>query len=380
MPLDGWYLTDDPDDFRKWSFPPQTIAAGGYLVVPASDHPPIIMSIRCVTPHELRPANGEHLRWYAQRHTVHEYRLRFPPQQTDISYGMWHSTQRYFAATTPGAANQQAFLGFTEKPSHNYKRGFYSQPFDLRIFCDTPDAIIHYTLDGSEPTEQSGLLYDPEVPIRVTTTSLVRSVAFKPGYRPSAVTTHTYIFIEDVARQPADPPGWPSDWGYNDDPIIQGIVPADYEMDPRVVDNTLPGYSVQEALLDIPTVSIAMAPDDFISDTTGIYANPLSRWERKCSVEYILPDGTEGFQENCKIEVHGNASRRPARMQKHSLRLTFTSLYGSPKLEYPLFDDCSVEQSTNSCCGPASPIRGRSCHGCPRDIAPTIRCTSATSG
>ena len=346
--LDGWYLTDDPDDLRKWSFPPQTtIAAGGYLVVFASDQPTdnYVDPLCYLHTNFALSKNGEYLALVAPNGTiVHEYRPRFPPQQTDISYGMWHSTQRYFAATTPGAANQQAFLGFTEKPSHNYKRGFYSQPFDLRIFCDTPDAIIHYTLDGSEPTEQSGLLYDPEVPIRVTTTSLVRSVAFKPGYRPSAVTTHTYIFIEDVARQPADPPGWPSDWGYNDDPIIQGIVPADYEMDPRVVDNTLPGYSVQEALLDIPTVSIAMAPDDFISDTTGIYANPLSRWERKCSVEYILPDGTEGFQENCKIEVHGNASRRPARMQKHSLRLTFTSLYGSPKLEYPLFDDCSVEQ------------------------------------
>jgi hypothetical protein len=91
-------------------------------------------------------------------------------------------------------------------------------------------------------------------------------------------------------------------------------------------------------------MSISMLPDDFISDGTGIYANSQSRWERKCSVEYILPDGTEGFQHDCKIEVHGNASRRPYRMQKHSLRLTFTSLYGPPRLDYPLFPESPVDE------------------------------------
>ena len=60
-------------------------------------------------------------------------------------------------------------------------------------------------------------------------------------------------------------------------------------------------------------------------------------------MEYILPDGTPGFQEDCKIEVHGNASRRPARMHKHSLRLTFSSTVGKPKLEYPLFPQSDVE-------------------------------------
>ena len=80
------------------------------------------------------------------------------------------------------------------------------------------------------------------------------------------------------------------------------------------------------------------------SVAAGIWTNPLSRWERKCSVEYILPDGAEGFQHDCKIEVHGNSSRRPWRMQKHSLRLTFTSQYGPAKLHYPLFPGLDVEE------------------------------------
>ena len=59
-------------------------------------------------------------------------------------------------------------------------------------------------------------------------------------------------------------------------------------------------------------------------------------------MEYMLPDGSAGFQEDCKIEVHGNASRRSARMHKHSLRLTFSSTVGKPKLNYPLFPQSDV--------------------------------------
>ena len=90
---------------------------------------------------------------------------------------------------------------------------------------------------------------------------------------------------------------------------MPGRVAADYEMDPRVVNNTQPGYSVREALLDIPTLSIAMDPEDFVGDD-GIYTNPnpsnRAAYERACSLELIYPDGEQGFQENCGVEIHGN--------------------------------------------------------------------------
>ena len=47
---------------------------------------------------------------------------------------------------------------------HSHERGFYDDAFDLQIFCDTPDAVIRYTLDGSEPTEQRGSVYNPGAP------------------------------------------------------------------------------------------------------------------------------------------------------------------------------------------------------------------------
>jgi hypothetical protein len=344
--LDGWYLTDERDNLQKWPFPLGTVLpADAYLVVFASDQPTenYVDSKGYLHTSFAVDRNGEYLGLVGPNgRIVHEFAPSFPPQEADISYGMWHTVSRYFAVPTPGEANKEAFLGFTEKTTHSHSRGFYDQPFSLRISCGTPDAFIRYTLDGSEPTERHGLAYDPNTPIPIAATTQVRSVAFKPGWKPGDVATHTYIFVDDVARQGRHPPGWPSNWGYDSE--VGGIVPADYEMDPRVVNNTLPGYSVRDALLDIPTVSISMLPDDFISDATGIYANPRSRWERKCSIEYILPDGAEGFQHDCKIEVHGGSSRRPWRMQKHSLRLTFTSLYGPAKLNYPLFAESSVDE------------------------------------
>ncbi|MHC4741055.1 MAG: lamin tail domain-containing protein, partial [Planctomycetota bacterium] len=342
--LAGWFLTDNEGTPKKWPFPAGTVLGDGdYLVVFASNQEidTYVDSKGYLHTNFAVEKSGGYLALVNPAGRVmHEY-ADYPPQERDISYGMWFSVFRYFALPTPEKANEQAFLGFTDKTSHSHSRGFYDEPFSLRIFCDTSDAVIRYTLDGSEPTEQHGTIYDASTPIMVTTTVHVRSVAFKAGLRPAKVTTHSYIFPDDVAHQPPDPPGWPSDWGYSSD--ARAVVPSDYEMDQRVVSTTLPGYSIRDALLDIPTVSISMNPADFISDATGIYANPQSRWERKCSIEYFFPDNTTGFQHDCKIEVHGNASRRPYRMQKHSLRLTFTSLYGPAKLNYPLFGESGVE-------------------------------------
>ena len=111
----------------------------------------------------------------------------------------------------------------------------------------------------------------PEKPITIVVVygaggsgdTTIRAIATKPGWLPTNVDTQTYIFVDDVAQQPSDPAGWDSDWGF--DSQAGAIVPSDYEMDPRVVNNTngLGVYTIREALLDLPTVSIAMPQDDF---------------------------------------------------------------------------------------------------------------------
>ncbi|MBN1360368.1 MAG: chitobiase/beta-hexosaminidase C-terminal domain-containing protein [Sedimentisphaerales bacterium] len=343
--LAGWCLTDNARDLQKWPFPPgTTLLAGGYLVVFASGHgtTDYVDAKGSLHTNFALDKSGEYLALVGPDGVVHEYAPCFPLQQADVSYGLWQGQLQYFAPPTPGRANARGFRGLTDRTKHSHERGFYDEAFDLWISCATPDVSIRYTLDGSEPTDHHGIVYDPSAPIRILTTTCVRSVAYRVGWKSPEVTTHTYIFVDDVARQPANPPGWPGDWGYDSE--VRGTVPADYEMDPRVVDSALPGYSIRDALLDVPTLSISMLPDDFIGQVGGIYTHPQSRWERQCSIEYILPDASGGFQCDCKIEVHGNSSRRPWRMQKHSMRLTFTSQYGPAKLDYPLFPESDVQE------------------------------------
>src|SRR5690606_37084849 len=77
----------------------------------------------------------------------------------------------------------------------------------------------------------------------------------------------------------------------------------------------------------------------------GIYSHPRSvgdSWERAASVEIIDCDGSS-FQERTGIRVHGNSSRRPLRMQKHSFRLAFRNTYGAGKLNYRLFPSTRLD-------------------------------------
>jgi len=344
--LDGYYLTDNSANLTKWNFPEVTIPANGYLLVFASGDDHIDNGGFAHTNFSL-DSGGEYLALVRpDGSTIDDsFSPTYPEQFTNISYGppTNDGPPVFFQTSTPGAINNTpAFPGVVKDTNFSSDRGFYSAPIELTISTDTSGATIHYTLDGSEPSPSHGTPYAG--PIEITSTSTIRAIAFFGNWISTNVDTHTYLFVDDIAQQPANPAGWPDDWGFNGE--VADTVPSDYEMDPRVVNNTngLGEHTIQEALLDIPSVSITLPQDDVTGGSNGLYTNPQGRFEHECSVEYILPDGTRGFQEDCKIETHGNSSRRPARMQKHSLRLTFSSSVGVPKLDYPLFPDSEIEE------------------------------------
>jgi hypothetical protein len=342
--LAGMYLTDNLGNPTKWQIPygypsQTTVPADGFILFWADEDPedgPLHADFKL-------SASGEEIGLFLDADTMVDS-IIFGEQATNISYGRYPDANdylRYFVVTTPLADNNGTYFDFVDEIEVSHERGFYDSPFNLLLACDTNGAAIRYTLNCTEPTETTGTVYTPGTGIPITTTTNLRAIAYKAGEKPSRVT-HTYIFLDDVAEQPNNPPGWPSNWGYCSE--CGAITPSDYEMDPRVVDNTLPGYSIYDALLDLPIFSITMKMDDFISDATGLWANPGIGTEYKCSIEYMPVDGSDGFQVDCKVENHGGSSRRPFRMQKHNLRLTFTSQYGPAKLEYLLFPESPVDR------------------------------------
>ena len=84
----------------------------------------------------------------------------FPPQRQDISYGLYNRQHRYFGTPTPLAENTDAYLGFVEEVDYITEHGFFDEPNTVVITCPTPQAVIRYTIDSSDPTVNNGSIYD----------------------------------------------------------------------------------------------------------------------------------------------------------------------------------------------------------------------------
>ena len=235
----------------------------------------------------------------------------------------------YLKPPTPGAANSAGFPGFVADTTFTMDRGFYESPFMVEIACDTANAEIRWTLDGSEPTATTGNVYTG--PIAIDGTSFLRAAAFFPGLIPSDVDTHTYIFLDQVLQQSNVQPGYPTVW--------QAGYPADYEVDPNIVNDPAYGPTLKDDLRSLPTLSI-VADHEELWGGGGIYNNATSggiQWERAASVELFNPDGTTEFAVNCGLRMQGNASRDNVRTPKHNFRLLFKSIYGPSKLSHDWF-------------------------------------------
>jgi hypothetical protein len=214
------------------------------------------------------------------------------------------------------------------KPSFSKKHGFYSASFSLELTAKG-NRSIRYTTDGSTPTAQNGVKYSSPITIKVTTP--VRAVAYDES-GTSEVVTHTYIFLSEVRRQGNSPKGFPKVFAADDG---YGPYPADYEMDPEIVDNPRYSGQINKALTSIPTMSITTDLPNLFDPAKGIYYNAMeegSDWERPVSIELIDPAGGKGFTTNAGLRMHGQASRRASNTPKKSVRIYFRREYGNGKL------------------------------------------------
>ncbi|MGI9242162.1 MAG: CotH kinase family protein, partial [Verrucomicrobiales bacterium] len=209
-------------------------------------------------------------------------------------------------------------------------------------------ATIRYTTNGEKPTATTGTVYTG--PITVNGTTTLRAAAFKTGFDPTDVDTHTYLFADDIITQSSSaPPGWPAG-------SVNGQV-YEYGMNSSIVNSGNPAIGgvqqTKDALMAIPTLSIVLPQAGLTSSATGIYSNAGSRgfaWEREASLElihppgYVDPDGNdEGFQSPCGLRIRGGFSRRDQN-PKHSFRLFFRGDYGNGRLNYKLFGDEGADE------------------------------------
>jgi len=324
IPLDlgGMYLTDDLSEPTMWQIPTGvTIDAGGFLVFYADDddeQEPMHTNFKL-------SAGGEEIALFDTDGSTLIDSIEFGSQVSDISYGLYpdsSSNLRFFGIPTPGWENCGGYLGMVDDTQFSYDRGFYESAFNLSITCDTSGTEIYFTLNGSEPNQSVGELYTS--PFDVNQTTVLRAVAYKPGYLPSNVDTQTYIFVDDVVNQP----------DLDDDVLTQHGAGA-----------------FKDGLKAIPTLSIVMDACDLanLQRQDSRYWNDdcddddcLPKKELPTSAELIYPDPNdgEGLQINCAIEGHS------WKLDKTSCKLIFNTEFGPSQLRYPFFESAPFNSDT----------------------------------
>lgn len=293
--LSGYSLSDDPLAPRKWMLGNATIEPFSFIRIWATGYDR-------TDPGDFHTnfrlnKNGEILTLYhadgAEADAIH-----YPIQQQDISYGRYPDggdEWRYFSTPSPNLPNSDpGFIDFTPAPRISTPGGVYRGEILVELFFEKTDTItteIRYTLDGSEPVEDSRLYQNP---IEINQTGVLRFRAFRSGYMPSGIETHSYIIGKEVV---------------------------------------------------LPILSMVMDPDDLFGATSGIYVNASQHgraWERPASIELFDTQGNRAFQENAGARIHGGASRE--RSPKHSFRLYFRPEYGASRLHYRLFPDSKISR------------------------------------
>ena len=352
--IGGMYLTDDLSAPTKWRIPANnpaatTIPAGGYLLIWADND----TTNAGLHANFKLDAAGEEIGLFDSDGATPIDSVTFGEQAGDISYGRYPDAGDYwqaFGSPSPAAQNIGAYEDFVSDIEFSHERGFYDESFYLTLATETEDAIIYYTLDGTEPFDITGGGRFPRGtvytgPISISETTCMKAIATKTGWMPTRIKTHTYIFVEDVIRQSptgqAPGPGWPLG-------VVNGQT-IDYGMDPDVVNDRRYKDFMDDALLAIPSISLVTELENLFDSSKGIYVNArrLGRtWERPVSVELINPDSSEGFQIDAGLRIRGGYSRNTSN-PKHAFRLFFRAEYGQTKLRFPLFEDEGVSEFDN---------------------------------
>ena len=77
-------------------------------------------------------------------------------------------------------------------PTFTPEGGTYYEAQEVALACSTADATIYYTLDGTDPTENSSVY---TAPIAVAESMTIKAIAMKDGYENSTIATAEYTII-----------------------------------------------------------------------------------------------------------------------------------------------------------------------------------------
>lgn len=105
---------------------------------------------------------------------------------------------------SPTAAATYIVSGTVATPTFNPPAGTYTTAQNVAISCATPEAVIRFTTNGTEPTEASPA-YTAPIAIPLETTLTLKAKGFKTGWTPSPTATASYFITGTVATPAFNP-------------------------------------------------------------------------------------------------------------------------------------------------------------------------------
>jgi len=373
--LEGFSLSDNISNLKKWTFPPYLMKPQEYLIVFTSgkDRSPgkyfhTSFSIS---------ADGEPLILTSSVGDTLDI-IDSVPIPRDVSYGRTAAgTLSFFSQPTPGAKNGENELSqVVPPPMFSHKSGYYNAPFACVLTCQDAGAVVYYTVDGSEPdpknvtgTEyqyktgyqtQNGVLtkrtfttmrYAAPIevkertldgsPLHAIQTSFdtasflppkpvfkgvtIRAVAVKEGALPSKVQTCTYLVdSEKTHRYPV--------------PVVSIAVPETslfkYEG----------GIYVPGKIYDDSSGSSRRFNEIGMANPAANYTQRGDEWEREANFELINTLGEPLLNQIVGLRIHGGWTRAAP---NKTLRVYARNRYGDNSFNHQFFASKDTKKFRN---------------------------------
>ena len=231
--------------------------------------------------------------------------IEYPKQYPHISYG-----DGGYMIPSPGTDNTAAYIISDRVASPTFSGTnpgvvYAGGSATVQLQCSTSGAQIYYTLDGSIPTKEKGMVYSS--PIAINNTTIVRARAYKDGALYSDVVTGSYLFTDEIY----------SSCGFSKLPIVSISSDDENFNDPR---------------LGICVVGNNGSRATCSSDNAQT-ANYYNDWMRPANFEYIV-DGKVVDNQEVEVGVFGVCSRQHA---TKSFKIKANKRTGNNKFQYTKF-------------------------------------------
>lgn len=353
--LDGCFLTDDEKEMDKYSLEGVLVPAGGYALVWLEKDS------------ELRISKDGEKIFLADSSLRALDQVMIPRLSYDTSYGRIQDGKYGWSVMKPtlGSSNEETELLpviSLDEPIFEVTSGFYEEAFALHLYSPNGEKI-YYTLDGSEPAEDS-FLYENSIWIT-----------------DNSQEENRYAGRTDLTPTKDYTPDFPVDKAV----VVRALCynPVTNQTSNIVTETYFVGYNEKPEYAQMAVMSLVVNPEDLFDNQTGIYGNGMKyedyltnggmrdgeildsyedaggevwhrymasnafykgrEWERGAFISYFDETHACCFSQNVGVRISGNSTRSAP---QKSFNIFARDIYDETEvIPYAFFDNDIIASS-----------------------------------